>query len=524
MSRRVSVRRVATVVAVLAVAASCSGDDQPTASSSEATPTTQTPGTDPSAATAASGTATLPPPTQIEAFEPATIEWEPFNDSVDVGTLEVPVDYRNPDGERFDLFLARYRALDAENRIGTLLVNPGGPGFGGTGLALNAAQQFDEALRQRFDIIGWDPRGTGESEPPIDCIDDYDPFVTAIDSTPADAAARANVVDAAERFADACVERNASTIAFVGTNNSARDVDTIRRALGEDTVSFFGLSYGSELGATWATLFPDTVRALVVDGAVDPTASGPARSAQQLAGFEAALSAFLAQCGADDTCEFHNDGRSEAAYDALMESLDASPITGDPERPPVNRDVARMGVAIALYSEDFWPSLAKSLAEAQAGDGSGLLALFDSYYQRRPDGSWGNELEAFRVIGCMDRPERPTVAKADALVAELTAIAPRFAPAGSTGDYSCTFLPASDDPRAEITGAGAGPIVVIGTTGDAATPLDSTRAMRDALEDGRLVVVTANEHTGYGVNQCVIDVVNAYLVDLQPPADDTPCP
>lgn len=512
------------MAAVMAVAVACSGGEQPTANSSGATATTEASATDTTGAAPATGPAALLPPTQIDAFEPAAIEWEPFNDSVDVGTLEVPVDYRNPDGERFDLFLARSRALDPDNRIGTLLVNPGGPGFGGTGLALNAAQQFDEALRQRFDIIGWDPRGTGESDPPIDCVDDYDPFFTAIDATPADEAARANVVEVAEQLADACVERNESTLTFVGTNNSARDIDTIRRALGEETISFFGLSYGSELGATWATLFPDTVRALVVDGAADPTATGLESSKQQLAGFETALSAFLARCSADDTCEFHNDGEAEAAFDALMTGLDASPIVGDPERPPVNRDVARMGVAIALYSEDFWPTLAKSLAEAQAGDGSGLLALFDAYYQRQPDGTWGNELEAFQVISCMDRPERPSVTEADAEVAELTAVAPRFVPAGSTGDYSCTFLPASGDPRVPITAAGAGPIVVIGTTGDPATPLDSTRAMRDTLEDGRLVVVTANEHTGYGVNQCVIDVVNTYLIDLEPPDDDTNCP
>ena len=513
------VRRFVVAMALLGVAAGCSGDEQPSADSASPNPTST--GT-PSVATTGPVTATLPPPTQLPVFEPAPIEWEPFNDSVDVGTLEVPVDYADPDGERFELFLARYRALDQENRIGTLLVNPGGPGFGGTGLALNAPQQFDEALRQRFDIIGWDPRGTGESDPPIDCIDDYDEYVTG-DTSPADAAARAEVVERARRFAEACVERSAAILPHIGTNDSARDVDTIRRALGEQTISFFGFSYGSELGATWATLFPGTVRALVVDGASDPAAVAAESDKQQLVGFEAALSAFLARCSADDTCEFHNDGQAEAAYDALLAALDAAPVVGDPARPLVNADVARMGVATALYSEDFWPALAASLAEAQQGDGSGLLALFDAYYQRQPDGTWGNQLEAFEVISCMDQPERPTVEEADAVVPELTEVAPRFVPAGSTGDYSCTFLPPSADPRVAITGAGAGPIVVIGTTGDPATPLDSTRRMRDALEDGRLVVVTANEHTGYGVNQCVIDVVNAYLIDLEPPDDETAC-
>jgi pimeloyl-ACP methyl ester carboxylesterase len=459
----------------------------------------------------------------MPVFEPAPIEWEPFNDAVDVGTLEVPVDYANPGGEQFDLFLARYNALDQENKIGTLLVNPGGPGFGGTGLALNASLQFAEPLRQRFDIIGWDPRGTGESDPPIDCVDGFDDYFTGVDTTPVDDAERAAVVAREEAFTEDCLANTGSVLPFVGTNNSARDIDTIRRALGEETISFFGLSYGSELGTVWATLFPTTVRALVIDGAVDPDAVGIESNIQQLQGFEAALTAFLDDCAADDECAFHNDGDPAAAFDALMASLDAAPVVGAADRPPVNRDIARTAVSVALYSEDFWPTLAESLAAGQAGDGSGLLALFDAYYQREADGTWGNELEAFQVISCIDRPQRPTVAEADAEIAQLVAAAPRFVPPGSSGDYSCTFFPPSPDPRMEITGADAGPIVVIGTTGDPATPLASTRAMADALEDGRLVVVTANEHTGYGRNQCVIDLVNVYLIDLEPPPAETAC-
>jgi pimeloyl-ACP methyl ester carboxylesterase len=518
--------RLAAAVAAALLVAACSPDDEPTSGSSiptrtEAVATTSAvvePGGEPTQAPVVDSTAAVTP-----VFEPAPIEWEPFNEAVDVGTLEVPVDYAKPDGERFELFLARYNALDQENKIGTLLVNPGGPGFGGTGLALNASLQFDEPLRQRFDIIGWDPRGTAESDPPIDCVDSFDPYFTGVDSTPVDDAERAAAVALAEQFANACIERTGSVLPYVGTNNSARDIDTIRRALGEETISFFGLSYGSELGTTWATLFPDTVRALVADGAVDPNADGIDSNIQQLQGFEASLTAFLDQCAADDECAFQNDGDAAAAFDDLMASVDAAPIMGAPDRPPVNRDIARTGVARALYSEDLWPTLAESLAAAQAGDGSGLLALFDAYYRREADGTWGNELEAFQVIDCMDRPDRPTVAQADAEMAALIAAAPRFVPPGSVADYGCTFFPPAIDPRVPITGAGAGPIVVIGTTGDSATPLASTRGMADALEDGRLVVVTANEHTGYGQNQCVIDVVNAYLIDLRPPDAETTC-
>jgi pimeloyl-ACP methyl ester carboxylesterase len=461
----------------------------------------------------------MPP---LPPFEPQPIAWEQFNDAVDVGTLQVPVDYADPDGEQFELFLARYNALDQENKIGTLLVNPGGPGYPGTELALTAAERYDRPLLERFDIIGWDPRGTGQSEPAIDCIDDYDPYFAG-DSTPADDAQRAAYVATAEQFGAECQARSGAILQHVGTNASARDMDTIRRALGEEQISYFGFSYGSELGAVWATLFPDTVRAMVIDGAVDPDADFEQSSLAQLRGFDAALARFLAQCSADEACAFHNRGDAEGAFDALMTQLDETPIVGAPDRPLVNRDIATLGTVMAMYSDAFWPALAESLADAQEGDGGGLLQLFDAYYQRSADGTWGNHLEAFRVISCVDRDDRRTVAEIDAATAALHEAAPRIVPEGSIGGYMCTFLPPSIDPIHDVTGAGAGPVMVIGTTGDPSTPLESTRRMADALEDGRLVIVDADHHTGYGLNRCVIDAVNAYLIDLEPPADETEC-
>lgn len=459
----------------------------------------------------------------VEVFDPGPLEWEPFNDAVDVATLEVPVDWAYPDGPRFELFLARYNARDQAGKIGSLLVNPGGPGSEGTFLALGAARIYDQQLLRRFDIVAWDPRGTGQSDPPIDCIDDYDPYFTAVDSTPENEREREELVDVARRFAEACIANN-EYLEFVGTNNSARDMDAIRRALGEDTISYFGFSYGSELGATWATLFPDTVRAAVLDGAADPDADELESGLQQLAGFEASLATFLAQCSADPGCAFHSDGDAESAYDELMASLDADPVpSGDGSRPPVNRDVATTAVIEAMYSDVRWPALAQSLAAARNGDGAGLMALNDSYYQRQPDGTYDNFLEAFPVIGCADNPERRTVEQIDADAPRYTEVAPRLVPEGSLGGYTCTFLPAAVDPRVRITGAGAGPILVIGTTGDPSTPLDSTIRMANALEDGRLLVVEADQHTGYGVNRCVIDAVNAYLIDLEPPADGLRC-
>ena len=205
-----------------------------------------------------------------------------------------------------------------------------------------------------------------------------------------------------------------------------------------------------------------------------------------------------------------------------MLALDEEPIPSEPDRPDVTRSVALQGVAKAMYNDTSWPQLSEALAAAQEGEGLPLLELWDSYYNRNPDGTWPNFLEAFQTIVCMDDVERPTVDEDDATVEEYLAVAPRFAP-NTTGSYFCSFYPVSESPRVDITGAGAGPIVVIGTTGDPATPLASTRVMAQTLEDGRLVVVTADQHTGYGETECGDEVVHRYLIDLVIPAEETDC-
>jgi len=459
----------------------------------------------------------------LPVWDPPPIEWteSSIDPDVEEGYLTVPIDYADPDAGTMRLFVARHLADDESARVGSLLFNPGGPGFGGSDWAQFASSSFDPALVDHFDIVAWDPRGTGLSEPAIDCVDDYDQYFAGGDITPDDDAERQELVDSAEEFTDACVTENADIVQFVGTNNSARDMESLRRALGEDTISYYGLSYGSELGATWATLFPDTVRAAVLSGASDPDSDLVEGGLQQIAGFETSLSTFLAQCSDDSGCPFHHDGDAEGAFDRLMEKLDAKPIPSVEGRPDIGRGVALQAVAEAMYSDSSWPQLAQALADAETGDGAGLLDLFDSYYQRRPDGTWDNSLEAFTVIMCMDTVDRPTVAEEDALAPEFQAVAPRLAP-GTTGSYQCTFFPAPDDPRVEITGAGAGPIVVCGVTGDAATPLDSTRNMAAALEDARLIVVTAEQHTCYG-DPCSDEIIADYLVDLVVPPKETDC-
>ena len=524
--QRPTVVALAAVAVVACTGQSSSGVSSPT-SAVDGSPAPQSTSvadaTSPATSQPSSDVVDEPVPADEPQFVPEQIEWTEFNDDVDVATLEVPVDYDDPAGPRFELFLARHRALDPDARIGTIVVNPGGPGRAGVDYAIAAAHVYDAELLQRFDIVAWDPRGTGESTPTIDCIDDYDPYFTAVDSTPANDAEHDAIIATARAFTEACIARNGDILDSVGTNNSARDIDSIRRALGEEILSYFGFSYGSELGATWATLFPETVRAAVLDGGTDPAAGALESSIQQSRGFEAALNTFFQRCAADESCAFGHNGDPRAAYLDLLAALATQPLVVDPDRPPVNRDVATLATYQAMYADTYWPALERALASAQFGDGAGLLELHDGYYRRHRDGTYPNFLEAFQVISCADVAERFTIDEADAQVPALHEAAPTLIPADSTGSYFCTFFPPAGDPRIEITGQGAGPIVVIGTTGDPATPLESTAALAETLEDGRLVVVDADQHLGYGANACINELVNRYLVDLEAPDDGTEC-
>lgn len=452
-----------------------------------------------------------------------SIVWESCGDNLECGRLTVPLDYADPNGESIRIFLTRHLALDPDARIGSLLVNPGGPGFGGSWLAESAADIYSSSILDAFDVVGFDPRGTGKSEPAIDCVDDYDRWFTGGDITPDTPEEKQEIIDDSRAFTEECFARNGDFIEYVGTNNVARDMDTIRRALGEEKISYFGFSYGSELGAVWATLFPDTVRAAVLDGASDPNADSIEGLLQQNKGFEDALNRYLDDCSADSTCSFHNDGRAAEAFDSFMADLDENPIPSETGRPDLDRGMALIAVAQAMYDEALWPTLSDGLQEAATeGTGTTLLSLFDMYFQRQPDGTWTNDLEAFLNILCADDPERPTVEEADQYVDQYIAGAPRTSP-GTTGNYTCTFWPPALDPRVDITGDGAGPVLVIGTTGDPATPLEGTRNMARALDDGRLAVATANQHIGYNTSLCINDLVDEYLVDLVAPDEEVTC-
>ena len=453
------------------------------------------------------------------------IEWKPCdgntNSEVECGNIEVPFDYSDPEQGSFVLFVKKHNASNPADRIGSMMVNPGGPGFGGSSLADDAQYYFSQDLIDRFDIIAWDPRGTGESTPAVDCVDTFDEYF-GLDSPPETPDEKQALIDASQAFNDKCAENSGTILPYISTQASAQDINSLRLALGEEKITFFGFSYGSELGTTWATMFPETVRAIVVDGAVDPNATSIQEGMNQAKGFEGQLSAFLKQCSESTACEFHNGGKAEAAFDKLVLDIDASPLEVSKNRTPVTQGVLFTAVAQAMYSDYYWPQLSEALSAAQKGNGAGILQLYDDYYQRKGDGTYGNELEAFLAISCLDDPGASSVEEVDSHIEDFIAAAPRLGGNFAYG-YSCSLWPVKQAAKVTITGKGAGPIVVVGTTGDAATPLDSTRKMAKSLEQGVLIVVDANQHTGYGANSCVVKAVDDYLIALTVPKDETIC-
>jgi len=453
------------------------------------------------------------------------IEWKACDGStstqVECGNIEVPFDYADPDQGSFVLNVKKLNAASPADRIGSMMVNPGGPGFGGSSLADDAQYYFSQDLIDRFDIIAWDPRGTGESTPAVNCVDTFDEYF-GLDSPPETPEEKQALIDASQAFNDKCAENSGTILPYISTKASAQDINSLRLALGEEKVSFFGFSYGSELGTTWATMFPETVRAIVVDGAVDPNASSIQEGMAQAKGFEGQLATFLKQCSERTTCEFHNDGDAEAAFDQLVLDIDAKPLEVSKDRTLVTQGVLFTAVAQAMYSDYYWPQLSEALSAAQGGDGKGILQLYDDYYQRKDDGTYGNELEAFLAISCLDDPGATSTDEVDSHIEDFIAAAPRLGGNFAYG-YSCALWPVKQAAKVNITGKGAGPIVVVGTTGDAATPLSSTRKMAQGLEQGILIVVDANQHTGYGANSCVVKAVDDYLIKLTVPANETTC-
>lgn len=418
--------------------------------------------------------------TTSSAPAPSDLEWKKCGD-IECAELEVPLDYGDPGAGSITLPLSRLRAADDDKRVGVLLANPGGPGAPGTSLPLNAAYYFSKDIIDSFDIVGWDPRGTGASSDAVDCIDDLSAYFT-----------EPFTAGSARSFIDDCIANDNDDLAHIDTVSSARDIDAIRIALGEPTVSFFGFSYGGLLGATWASLFPTTVRAAVFDAPPNPDATRAERIAAQAEGFERQLDRFLS---ANDLA---------GKVDSL---LLAPPETLTPH-------MVRAAIVSSLYDDESWTVLADAIEAANSGDTQPMLDLYNGYYyQDEGYEDYRNVFEASVAIACLDDNSRTQIS-------DLSAVAPRlhefFAP-----DNLCTQWPVPAAAPVAIGADTSRPIVIVGATGDPATPIDGVRAMAIALGNSALVTVDANRHTTYLANDCVTSIVDRYLVDLEVPTKTT---
>ncbi len=445
----------------------------------------------------------------------------------DCARLEVPLDYASGDGRTAQIAVLRQQATG--DKIGSLLFNPGGPGSSGMSLVSSLADGLTESpLTQRFDLVGFDPRGVGASTPTIDCLNDQEWEVKRaevdVDPSPAGVAK----TEAENRqYAERCTQRSGGpeVLANVGTRDVVRDLDILRAALGDGKLSYVGFSYGTRIGSQYAEAFPQNVRALVLDGALDPSQSFIDRAVKQNAGFQQAFETYAADCAKDPACPLGTDPKqATAAFQALTRPLIDAPLRVGARS--LSYDDALTGTIQALYAPSYWPYLSRGLSGLASGNGRILLALGDLYYGRAPDGVYGNSNEAFTAISCVDEEQITDRAAAGELERRAAAAAPFRDSGRGVVDAldACAFWPSPPTSKAHVPHVDGLPTtLVISTTGDPATPYQAGVDLAAALK-GRLLTFEGTQHTvALRGKACVDDVVNAYLVDLKLPEGETRC-
>jgi pimeloyl-ACP methyl ester carboxylesterase len=437
----------------------------------------------------------------------------------------VPLDYQHPGGRTISLHVLEVPA--SGSRIGSLVVNPGGPGAAGSSYAAGRGTYFDNPLLQHFDLIGFDPRGTGQSSP-VNCLDDraFNAYLSA-DPDPVTPAEIAAFRRQQQTLARGCATHDRTLASHVSTNESARDMDVLRAVLGDRRMNYFGASYGTKLGATYAQLFPRRVGRFVLDGAVDPTLGTRATALQQAAGFQKALDAYAANCvQADVGCFLGKDVPAvQHTISTLLDQVASTPLPTSDGR-HLTASNAFYGIAATLYNRGYWILLSSALRGALGGDGTLLMQLADAYAERNPDGSFqSNFLEAFYDISCLDDPTAVPYRQIPAEFPAFDRASPVFGRVYAWGLTACdAFTLRTDETTPAIHARGARPIVVIGTTRDPATPYRWAVALAHQLASGVLVSRDGDGHTGYHQgNACVDDAVNSYLVSGVVPKDGLSC-
>ncbi|MGQ7295228.1 alpha/beta fold hydrolase [Quadrisphaera sp. KR29] len=505
--------------ALVLVASACSGPVQPTGGD----PTTLPPSTP---ATSVPGEqASDPAYARYYAQRP---EWSDCGGGLQCATVQVPVDWSQPDRDEVGLAVARHQATDPDRRAGSLLVNPGGPGASGVAWLRGGTQAVvSEAVEQRWDVVAFDPRGTGGSEP-VECLPagDFDAF-RADPADPTTPAGLAEETAEAEEFAQGCEVDAGLLLGHLGTVDAVRDLDVLRAAVGSDTLDFLGKSYGTLLGAEYAGRFPQRVGRMVLDGALDPSSSASDVVLVQAAGLEQSLRAYAQACPQRSGCRLGDT--ADAVVEEVREVVEGArrrPVaTADPER-PLTAPLAHQGVLATLYDPRTWPLLDSAVSDARAGDGSGLLRLADAYAGRQPDGTYSsNILQAYTAITCLDRPVDASPEAMAAEAVQLEQRSPTFGRSLSYGALQCGVWPVPPTRTpAPVSAEGAAPVLVVGGTNDPVTPYVWAQSLAAQLSSGRLLTWNGQGHTAYRRgSSCVDGAVDGYLLDGVLPGQDATC-
>ncbi len=442
--------------------------------------------------------------------------------------LTVPIDYAEPGGATVKLALIRVAAKSPARRIGSLVVNPGGPGASGVDYASAADFIVTEPVRAAYDIVGFDPRGVGRSSP-IKCLDDreLDGFL-GFDPTPDDKTEQQLFADSAKAFADKCKQNAGPLLGHVSTIEAASDMDVLRAALGETKLDYLGKSYGTFLGATYADLFPTKVGRFVLDGAIDPGLTSSQVNEGQAVGFETATRAYVQDCVDAGDCPLGGSLNSGMArLRSFLKGLDSRPLPlTDPFVKALTEGWGSLGVAAAMYDQGRWSQLTDALRSAFAGNAKPLMALAETYADRDTKGGYtGNLMQVIYAVNCLDRADSRDVGHYEAEARSLSTKAPTWGPFLAWSTMPCGFWPEpSNNAPEKIRAAGSGPIVVVGTTRDPATPYKWAQGLAAGLENGHLVTYDGDGHTAYTrSNSCVDNAVDAYLLKGRVPRAGLTC-
>ncbi|QUB98564.1 alpha/beta hydrolase [Cellulosimicrobium cellulans] len=463
-------------------------------------------------------------PEGFEEFYGQTLAWEECGAGWECTTARAPLSWQEPAAGEIELAVKRQPATG--ERIGSLLTNPGGPGASGVDFVESLAPTVGESVTAAYDLVGFDPRGVGQSSPVV-CLDDAAKDESLSRDFDTDEAGLEALAEDRRAWADACAENTGELLGQVDTQSAARDMDMLRAVLGDEKLAYLGYSYGTQLGATYAGLFPDKVGRMVLDGAIDTSLDPDEISEQQAVGFENALRAYVEDCQAGAGCPLKGDtDAGMRQIRSLLDAAKANPLPTDSGR-SVTQTLGFYGVAVTLYNDQSWPVLTQALTEAfEEGTGNGLLYLADFYNDRNADGTYSsNSSEAFRAVNCLDGRQDDDPAAMQAQLERLEEEAPTMGYFFAFGGLTCEgwAYPVVDQ-EFDLAAEGAAPILVIGTTNDPATPYVWAEGLADTLDSAVLVTWEGEGHTAYGrANDCLSDAVDAYLVDGTVPEDGLRC-